>query len=267
MSIGEALSAGLIRLTFAPASTSALTDSMLPCRAAKSSDLADQLVVVVGTRHPGYFRRSSRAAASACRVVLGPTAAARGFLQCDIAGCQRAVAAIDHLGRQVVLGTAREQEPHHLAAIESRREHERCFVVGFIPGVDRCAMVEQRLDRVRLAGGCGQHQGRRTGRGHHVDVGTRLAQRLDDTGLTRLAGDVNRGIAAEAGRRAHVRSGVEQRLHELEVARSSRPVERRHPITLRLVDVGALLEQRAQRFLVAAHRRIGHGGIGSLHER
>ena len=74
-------------------------------------------------------------------------------------------------------------------------------------------------------------------------------------GLTR---QVERRVAAEPRRRPHVGAGVEQRFDEVGAAARRRPVQRGHPVALRLVDVGALLEQRADASLVAAHGRVGH---------
>ena len=62
----------------------------------------------------------------------------------------------------------------------------------------------------------------------------------------------------DAGRRAHVGAGKQQRLHQVGVVFHRRPVQRGHAVALCGVDVGGLLQQRPHRVAVARHRRIRH---------
>jgi hypothetical protein len=61
--------------------------------------------------------------------------------------------------------------------------------------------------------------------------------------------------------------GVEQRLRQIEIALLRGPVEGGHTVALRRVHVGALLQERADRVLVALHRGLDdRGGRGSAQE-
>jgi hypothetical protein len=53
-----------------------------------------------------------------------------------------------------------------------------------------------------------------------------------------------------------VAAGVDQHLRQLDIAAPGRPVQRRHPVALRGVDVHALLQQRPDGVAVARHGRI-----------
>ena len=75
---------------------------------------------------------------------------------------------------------------------------------------------------------------------------------------------MQRRVQADARHRAGVGAAVDQQVGQLAVAALGGPVQRAHAVALRGVDVGALLQQVADRRLVAARRRIGHGRRGLL---
>ena len=67
-------------------------------------------------------------------------------------------------------------------------------------------------------------------------------------------------IAADARRGADVRAGDEQHRGELGVAIERRPVQRRHAVALRAVDVTAVLQELFHRRTVFSLRGLGNGG-------
>ena len=68
---------------------------------------------------------------------------------------------------------------------------------------------------------------------------------------------MERGVAAKVRRRPHARAGGHERRHELPVALPRGPMERRHTVALRRVDVAALLDHREHVRALAAHGRVG----------
>ena len=154
-----------------------------------------------------------------------------------------------HLRRHRDVGLVRRQLAHDVGAAVRGGEGERRLAFHVLLCVHVRALREQHLHGVVAAGRGGEHERRRAVRGRGVRIGAAVAAR-----------NQQRRVAADAGRRADVRAGVEEHFRELDVAFLRGPVQRRHPVGLRRVDVGAVLQQRANRVAVAVHRRVDDGG-------
>ena len=167
---------------------------------------------------------------------------------------------VDRLGRDPRIGAAREQHRDRLRAVLRRRVDQRRLPPVRVLGIGVGAVVEEDLDDVGVAGGGGQMQRRHAGRGRAgADTGAGFHERLDDGRAARLAGEVQRCVLTDTRRRADVRAGVHEHLGHLDVTPFGGVMQGAHAVALRAADVGALLEQRAERLAIAFHRRVGDG--------
>ena len=171
---------------------------------------------------------------------------------------------VDDLRGRRHVGAARRSAP-------SRRRRGRSaaanisavspFAVSF--AFTSAPVVEQRLDRLGVARPRRQHQRRRAGRSSRHSDRRRPSSSASMTAACPLsAARMQRRVAAEPSwspsrwRRRRAASAPARRRP------ARRPVQRRHAVALRGVDVGALLQQRAHGVLVALHRRIGDRRVG-----
>jgi hypothetical protein len=88
-------------------------------------------------------------------------------------------------------------------------------------------------------------------------LGAALDQHLHRRRAAGLGREVQRRIQADARHRCRVGAGHHQQLRQLGVATLGRPVQRGHAVALRRADIDAVLDQRGDGGLVAAHRRVG----------
>ena len=166
---------------------------------------------------------------------------------------------IHHPGRRVRIRAALEQGPDRIHAVARRREDERGLAPGGFPGVHLGAMIDQRRDGVDAARVGREVQGGRSARaGHARWIGTGRQQQLHRLGLPGGARHVQRGVAADAGRRLHGGAALEERFDERGVAALGGPVERRHAVSVGGVGILAGGEQGPDRVEVTDPRGIGH---------
>ena len=122
------------------------------------------------------------------------------------------------------------------------------------PGTPRCG------SEVKRRGTPGSDDARRR-------VGPRPEQHLHHLPGPGLAGQVERRVVPDTGPRTDLRPRFQQGPGQGGIAVAGGPVQGGHAVSLSLVDVGAIGEQRADRRRVPLHRRIGDGGIGPVPAR
>jgi hypothetical protein len=166
---------------------------------------------------------------------------------------------IHHLRRRVHVGAPGRQRANHVGSSERRRHHQRGLILHLLHGIDVGAAVEQRLHRCYVPGLRREHQGGGAVGRRRIRIGAAGDERFNHPGVSVPAGDEQRAVAADPGCRLHVRAGVEQDLRQLEVAFLDCPMQRRHAVALRRVDVGAILQERLDGVPVTVHRGVDHG--------
>ena len=143
-----------------------------------------------------------------------------------------------------------------------RREHQRGLPPRALPRVGVGAVVEEGRHRGRTARCGGEVQGGRArGAGGRRYVGARFDQRFDDLGVPAGARHVQRRVVPDAGHRVGGAAGLKEGLDHLGVAPLGRPVQGRHAVPVGGVDIGAGLEERADRRQVAHARCVGDGRV------
>jgi hypothetical protein len=68
---------------------------------------------------------------------------------------------------------------------------------------------------------------------------------------------VERCVGADTGSGVDVRAGVDKHLSNPAITTLGGPMQRRHTIALRGIDVSTLLKQFTYRLGIASHRRLG----------
>jgi hypothetical protein len=160
----------------------------------------------------------------------------------------------------VTRGSAPRSSKTRIRTVLRRRVDQRCLPPIRVLGIGVGAVVEEDCDDVGVAGGGGQMQRRHAGRGRAgADIGAGFHERLDDGRAARLAGEVQRCVLTDSRGRANVRAGVHEHLGHLDVTAFGSVMKGAHAVALRAADVGALLEQRAERLAIAFHGRVGDG--------
>jgi hypothetical protein len=91
-----------------------------------------------------------------------------------------------------------------------------------------------------------------------VERRTAVEQRRDHCRVSRLAGDVKRGIPAEPRRRADVRAGEEEHAREVGIAVGGGPVQRGHAVPLRAAFVSRAMAASATGAPFTASRVAEH---------
>jgi len=137
----------------------------------------------------------------------------------------------------------RREQFDHRRPVRCRRVHQRRLAANTVFRVHVGAVLDQHAHRVHFTRGRRHHQGRRAvwRAGLHIAAG--LDEGLDHLAVSLLAGEIERCIRPQPRRRPNIRAGEDQHLRELEIAIHRRPVQRRHAVALRRIDVGALLQQ------------------------
>ena len=136
------------------------------------------------------------------------------------------------------------------------RPHQRGRAAQFLRRVHVGAGGDQQLDGNRVPVARGEHH-------HHLAVGKALVrigagfqQLFDDRRVAIKRCHRERREALPVGG-VHLRAGGDEEIGALEVVAIDGPVQRGRAVGLRGVDVGVLLEQRAQRGSVALHHGVG----------
>ena len=159
-------------------------------------------------------------------------------------------------GRQV--GAVAGQRRDDGGAVGGRGEHRRGQPASRLAGVDVGAARQEQFHRAEVARRGREHQRGGAVVGLGGRIGPAFEQRLDDAAVAELGGQQQRRVGADAGRRPRVGAGLQQHRGQGRLVVHRRPVQGRHPVALRRVDVGTLGEERLDGGGVAARGGIGH---------
>ena len=149
------------------------------------------------------------------------------------------------------VGAVGEEHARDVGMPRGRGPHHRGLASGRLRGVDVRPVIEEGLDRGRVARVRAPHEQRLAGVQSAVGARPGREQPLDDARVPAGAGDPQRG-GAEVVLRVHVRAGVDQRFQSRRVVPVRGPVQRGRPVGLRNVDVEPLLQQGRHRVPVLA---------------
>ncbi len=202
---------------------------------------ADQFVVAIAARDAGDIGARGGRPGRALRAAF-------------LFGGRRQRREIRHRRGLLPVGAARQQQAHHIGTVEAGGHHQRGLAERLFGPIDVGAGFDQARRRFDAAGSGRQHQRRGAGRGREIRIGAGRDQHRHHLRVPGLAGHVQRRQPAKPRGRPNVRAGRQQHLRQRRIAQRGRPVQRRHAVALRGVDVGALLQQRADRGDVARLR-------------
>ena len=125
------------------------------------------------------------------------------------------------------------------------------------------AALEQQLHGVRIARIRRQHQHRLAFRGQHgIRVFAGLEQPRDHGRVAVDGGEVER-LRARAVRDPVIGARVQQQIRHLEIAALHGPVQGRHAVRLRGVDVDRLANERPDGLEIAVHGGVDDGRLGA----
>ena len=160
-------------------------------------------------------------------------------------------------GPGAVIGAHLEQHLHRFGVTLLDGPHQRGRAAQVLLRVDVRAGGHEHPDRPRIAVARRQHQHRLAVGEALLRVGAGLEKPFDHRHVAVQRRHRERRERFAVGR-VDLRAGGDEQAGGLEVVAIDGPVERRRAVDLRCVDVGVLLQQPAQRGLVAFHRRVGH---------
>ena len=154
------------------------------------------------------------------------------------------------------VGPGLQKGAKRVAGSAYRREHERGSLGEGIAGVDVGAVGgKQGHDCGRVGVGREVH-GRDPGAGEDVRIGPLLEDQPRHLGAASAAGQVQRRVTAQAGRRPRGRTRVQERARDLDIVADGGPVERGPAVALGGIYVGPVPEQGAHHLQVAALGRV-----------
>ena len=140
-------------------------------------------------------------------------------------------------------------------------EHQRRLTPLRFAQVDVRTAIEECYDDVEVSGSGGKVQRRRSGCGLLRRRCLRVEQTPHDGRPSAGGRDVKRRVSAEPRSRRDIGARGNHDLRELVVSAVGSPVQRRHAIALRPVDVGALLNQRFDGRKIAARGGVGNACV------
>ena len=168
--------------------------------------------------------------------------------------------------------TSLDQRPDGGVLTVGRRPHE-CCLAPLQCGVDVRAVVQQQPDGVSAPGARRGHQRRLTLADLRIRVGTGRQQDFEHRRTGIRGSQADRRDAERVGG-IHIRTGAQQLLRRIGVVKVGRPMERRHPVGLRGVDIDLRLSQERDHGIeigipdgIHQRRRLpGHAGTGQRQE-
>ena len=155
------------------------------------------------------------------------------------------------LGSRLEVRAIFHQHGDRVAVAFTGRPHQGRLLLPALLRVDLGAVRDQQLQRVDSADPRGDHQRGFAFGGRGIDLGAGLEQDFDHARVAGAAGERERGRTI-ARHRLGIGAATDQRRRRVDLGALRRPVQRRHAVRLRRVDVDVLLLQQR------AHR----GGIG-----
>ena len=170
-------------------------------------------------------------------------------------------AAIQHHGHRarlaarVDVGPVLDQHRDDVGMLSRGGPHERGLPARRLVGIDLRTVGEQQPHRINAAVARRFHQRRHARRGGGVSVGA-LFQQQPKRGDVAVGGRQMQRSGAKVVCRLCRRTGCEEQSYQIDRVAMRGPVQRRGAITLRLVNVGTGLQQRADRLHVAMSHRI-----------
>ena len=166
---------------------------------------------------------------------------------------------VDYRTRDLRVGTPLQQNRHRTWPIRGRGEDQGRVAPLTLRGVHIRAFVQEGSDSF-LAARCGREVegSHSTGRRERIGLSTCRQQHLNQLSVAFSAGQMQWRVVAEPSQAVDAGTGIEKDLGDLGAAVLRRPVERRHPVSLRSAHVGALSDQSPYALYV-----VVHGGVGN----
>ncbi len=155
------------------------------------------------------------------------------------------------------VGAMPDEQPDRVGAVFPGGEHQGGLSVRGLSSIHKRPVIKQPSDRVNPSRRGRRHQRSGTGRCRPVHESPSLLKQIDHPHTAVARGHRHRRNRTNTGGGSHVGVSFDEHTGQVDVVTKCRPVESRHPVALRSVDVATAREERTDPLGITGHGRVG----------